>query len=147
MNLKSSMGIEEKRREIFLLMKSNKISLHRFKTSEAMFYNGIKCEMKPSDYGDVYGVFDTSTDLYKEISENDLDLILKHGLYFVCDRLKYNRRLKKIERLTSNLENEKHTSYGKAIVLSTIENLKESMNEIKERRKEDKDFFVGLEVI
>lgn len=135
------MKIEDKRKEVYQLMDRSNICKFTFGKSQCMFFVGIKSEKTTIDDQEVYNVWNTSTDLYKQLDEKYLDMILSKGISYTSDRLRYERYVKKINKIQSRLDSDYYSSYAKKIAISTIDNLKELVSSITEVRKKEPEFF------
>lgn len=135
------MKTEDKRKEVFELMDRSNICKFTFGKSQCMFYTGIKSEKTTIDDQEVYNVWNTSTDLYKQLDEKYLDMILSRGVSYTSDKLRYERYSKKINNIQSRLDSNYYSSYAKKIAISTIENLRALVSIITENRKKEPDFF------
>jgi hypothetical protein len=136
------MKIEDKRKRVFELMERSNVCKFKFDRSECMFYVGIKAEKTIVDDEEVYNVWNISTDLYKQLKDEYVDMIIEKGISFTSDKLRYERYKSKRKNIEDNLASDSYTSYARKIAISTVENLKKLMDVIEENRKKDADFFV-----
>lgn len=121
-------------------MKDKNLVVYNFGKSRCIFYSGIKSEEMDIDGISVYNVWDTSTDLYKQIKESDLDLIMSEGLQFLCDKIKVFKNHKKILKIRKGIEEGSYTSHGKKVALSYLEAMESLVSDIVEKRKNDAKF-------
>ena len=134
------MSVEEKRKKVFEIMKNKNLVVYDFGKSKCMFYNGIKSEEMEIDGVNVYNVWDTSTDLYKQIKESDLDLIISEGIQFLCEKIKIFKNHKKILKIKKGIEDGVYTNHGKKVALSYLEAMESLVYDIVEKRKNDAKF-------
>jgi len=81
------MSLEKKVYDRALQMR---LSLHNFGSSECMFYKGFKFEKKVLDDGtEKYSAYNIRPMYYKQLSEDEMDIIIRFGIMMASDLMSY----------------------------------------------------------
>lgn len=86
----------EKEKIIYEKLISLRFPEHKFKDSSAIFHNGFKFEFTVDRNGnETYRALNTRKSRYVKLKDEELDLIIKNGVYVASDILSYKASMQK----------------------------------------------------
>lgn len=115
-----------KQEKIYNSALSFKMPQHKFGNYLCIFYRGFKFEKEILDDGFDYRVYSTRASVYKELKDNELDIIISKGIFQAASLFSYNSYNKLLNRYRSTSES-KRSSY------KTVEKAVKVMKEYTKR--------------
>jgi hypothetical protein len=78
-----------KQKQIYEKMLSYRPPIHKFGNNYCIFFSGFKFEKDVGGDVEVYRCYNTRTSIYRELSDEDMDYILKNGVFQASARDSY----------------------------------------------------------